>query len=390
MTNGGHAHHGHGHGEGGSQPLPGIGRLADFRQTNVLPLAGLHVALGCHPGPAHGWSMPLWYGGGALDEHVATREAAGLFDRSHLGRFYVTGERASEVLDAVLATDVSRIPVGAVARAVACEPDGSIVELPVLCHVDEGRWLVVAGPRNSDHFVSHLEDAVGQRDVVVTDRMGMTALVELAGPKAFEVMSSVLGEQLAASVAPGGCRELLLGVHRAALARTSSVGEDGYWLLGNPEDIEALWKPFVEDGATSGGLAAHDALRLEAGVLEAPHETPRPATPFAAGLGDLVHFERADGTPRDFTGAVALRAAGASERVGTGLRLEGRRLAKPGSRVRVDGRDIGACVAAGFSPVLQAGIALAYLPPGVERVEVDTDGEWQPATAVAVPFLRRG
>jgi aminomethyltransferase len=330
--------------------------------------------------------MPLWYGG-VFDEHVATREGAGLFDRSHLGRFYVTGERASEVLDAVLATDVSRIPVGRVQRAVACEVDGSVVELPVLCHLDEGRWLVVAGPRNGDHLVSHLEDAIGGRDVVVTDRMGMTALVELAGPRAFEVMSKVLGEPLAMSVESGGCRELLLGMHRAALARTSSVGEDGYWLLGNPEDIEALWRPFIEDGATSAGLAAHDALRLEAGVVEAPHETPRPATPFAAGLGDLVHFERADGTPRDFPGASALRSAAVPERVATGLRLEGPRLAKPGSRVRLDGRDIGACVSAAFSPALDAGIALAYLPPGLERVEVDTDGEWQPAKAVPLPFL---
>src|SRR5688572_4674788 len=167
MTNGGHAHHGHGGGGSQPQPLPGIGRLGEFRQTQVLPLAGLHIELGCHPAPAHGWSMPLWYRGGALDEQVATRDGAGIFDRSHLGRFYVTGERASEVLDVVLATDVSRIPVGAVGRAVACEPDGSIVELPVLCHLDEGRWLVVAGPRNGDHLVSHLEDAIGGRDVVV-------------------------------------------------------------------------------------------------------------------------------------------------------------------------------------------------------------------------------
>ena len=386
MTNGGHAQHAHGPGAAQPQPLPGIGRLAEYRQTQVLPLAGLHVALGCHPAPAHGWSMPLWYGG-VFDEHVATRAAAGLFDRSHLGRFYVTGDRASEVLDAVLATDVSRIPVGAVQRAVACEADGSIIELPVLCHLDEGRWLVVAGPRNGDHLVSHLEDAIGGRDVVVTDRMGMTALVELAGPRAFEVMSKVLGEPLATSVEPGACRELLLGMHRAALARTTRVGEDGYWLLANPEDAEALWRPFVEEGATSAGLAAHDALRLEAGILEAPHETPRPATPLAAGLGDLVQLERVDGTPRDFPGADALRSGSTPERVATGIRLTGPRLAKPGSRVRLDGRDIGACVAAAFSPRLEAGIAVAYLTPGIERVEVDTDGEWQPATAVPRPFL---
>ncbi|MEZ4502151.1 MAG: glycine cleavage T C-terminal barrel domain-containing protein [Dehalococcoidia bacterium] len=371
------------------RPLPGLeGGPLGTASTRVLPLAGMHIELGCHPAPAHGYTMPLWYTG-ALDEQVATREGAGLFDRSHLARFAVTGERAAQVLASVLATDATRIPLGAVRRAVACHEDGSIIDVPTLWHLDEGRWLVTTTPEAGDHLASHLEEAAAGEDVVLTDRESMTALLSLQGPRAHEIASEVLGPALVDSVERDRCRELLLGVHRAALARTSSVGEDGYLLLLNPDDGADIWHGLVEAGATSAGITAHDALRLEAAVIEAPAETPRPATPFAAGLEALVDLDGADG-PRAFPGAQALRDAGPPERRLTGLVLDGPRLAHRGSRVTSDVADVGACVAAGFSPALEAGIALAYLPTSLDGssvLEVDTDGVPQRARIEPLPFV---
>jgi len=371
------------------RPLPGLeGGPFGASSTRVLPLAGLHIELGCHPAPAHGYTMPLWYAG-ALDEQVATREGAGLFDRSHLARFAVTGERAAHVLASLLATDATRIPVGEVRRAVACHEDGSIIDVPTLWHLDEGRWLVTTTPEAGDHLASHLEEAAAGEDVVLTDRESMTALLSLQGPRAHDIAAEVFGPALIDSVGRDRCRELLLGVHRAALARTSSVGEDGYLLLLNPDDGAGIWRGLVDAGATSTGLAAHDALRLEAAVIEAPAETPSPATPFAAGLEALVDLDGVDG-PRAFPGAEALRHAPPPERRLTGLRLDGPRLAHRGSRVTLDGADAGACVAAGFSPTLGAGIALAYLPVSLDAssaLEVDTDGVPQRATVTALPFV---
>ena len=373
------------------RPLEG-GPLAQIG-ARVLPLAGLHIELGCHPAPAHGTTVPLWYAG-PLDEQLATRESAGLFDRSHLARFAVTGDRAAEVLASVLATDATRIGPGEVRRAVACHEDGSIIAAPVLWHLDVGRWLVVTTPEAGDHLASHLEAAAAAADVVTTDREPMTALLSLQGPRAREILIAVFGAALVDSVAREQCRELLLGMHRAALARTSSVGEDGYLLLLNPDDGASIWHALVDAGATSAGFAAHDALRLEAAWLEAPAETPRPATPYAAGLEALVDLDGVDGA-RDFPGAEALRAAPAPERRLVGLRLDGPRLAHRGSRVTLDGADIGACVAAGYSPSLEAAIALAYLPGSLDvttrlevaRLEVDADGIAQGATLTPLPFV---
>ena len=104
---------------------------------------------------------------------------------------------------------------------------------------------------------------------------------------------------------------------------------------------------------------------------------------FADGVESVVDLEG----ERDFPGAEALRGAGEPERRLVGLRLEGSRLAHPGSRVLVDGDDVGACVAAAFSPGLETGVAIAYLPPGVASVEVDTDGQRERAVIVALPFV---
>ncbi|MEI6137162.1 MAG: hypothetical protein WCQ48_07085, partial [Chloroflexota bacterium] len=123
-----------------------IGLDALPQRTNVLPLAPMHLKGGWHPAPVHSFTVPLWFRG-VYDEQESARERAVLFDRSHLGRFYVTGERAAEVLARVLATDARRLAPGTITRAVACRDDGTILDIPTLCHLDEGRWLVISGPR---------------------------------------------------------------------------------------------------------------------------------------------------------------------------------------------------------------------------------------------------
>ena len=393
----GSAHDGHDHGDhaghaaGGIVPPGGpqssLPVLQAPGRTNTLPLAPLHLKSGWHPAPVYGWTLPLWFGG-LYDEQVAARSTAAIFDRSHLGRFYVTGERAADVLARVFATDPHAIPARAVRRAVLCRADGSIVDVATLCHLDAGRWLVVTGPRAQVALRQAVEAAIApDEDVLVRDRLPESVLLSVQGPRAAALLEQVLGPTLPQSVPPGEAHELLLGGYRALVARTSQIGEDGYWLLTSGEVGEHLWESGVAAGIVPAGLAAHDALRLEAGVIESPHETPAPASPAAADLGALVQLNAADSSPRAFPGADALRASGPPERTITGLRIEGRKLATRGARVSVAGRDVGACVAAAWSAKLGAQIALAYLPPGVAGVAVTVDGEALPADVTVLPFV---
>jgi len=356
-------------------------------QTAVLALAHLHMKANWHAAPVHGFTLPLWYRG-TYDEQQTAGEEVVIFDRSHLGRFYVTGDRADAVIDRFFATDPARIPVGQFSRSLVTRHDGTIFDIPTLAHLDEGRWLVISGPRTQVSLREAVEAAVlDGEDVVVRDRLGESVMLEVVGPGAEHALHAVVGSNLPAGVPLGEAHEVLLGGFRALVAHDRALGEDGYWFIVSPEVGEHLWENSLTVGIEPAGLAAWDTLRLEAGTIEAPTETPSPATPYHAGLDHLVHLDDVDGTPREFHGRHALEHREPPERVLVGLRLDGPRLAKRGSRVRSGGVEVGACVNAVYSGALGTGIALAYLPPGLARVEVDTDGAWQPADVTPLPFI---
>ena len=396
--------HEHGHDPAHPHAAPDREAGREALRTNVLPLAPMHLKRGWHPAPVHSFTVPLWFRG-AYDEQEAARERAVILDRSHLGRFYVTGARAAEVLARVLATDVRRISRGTIARAVACREDGTILDIPTLCHLDSGgngdagdgdasRWLVITGPRAQVRLREEVEAALRPGDgVQVRDRLTESVLLSVQGPYSARLLEGVVGPTIPGAVPPGEAHEILLGGYRALVARHGEFGEDGYLFLVSPEVGEHLWEQALAAQIEPAGLAAYDVMRLEAGLIEAPTETPLPATPFHAGLEALVDLDGPEG-PRAFPGARALRMlreVGPPERVLRGLRLEGPRLARRGSRVTaggVDARiDVGACVNAAFSPALGTGIAVAYLSPHLDRVEVDTDGVPQTAAVVSLPFL---
>ena len=369
-------------------PVIGAQQPPAGTRTAVLALAHLHMKANWHAAPVHGFTLPLWYRG-TYDEQQTAGEQVVIFDRSHLGRFYVTGELSDAVLGRLFATDPARILVGRFSRALVCRHDGTIFDIPTLAHLDEGRWLVISGPRTQVALREAVEGAIAEgEDVLVRDRLGESVMLEVVGPGAEHALHAVVGSNLPGGVPEGEAHEVLLGGFRALVAHDRALGEEGYWFIVSPEVGEHLWENSLTVGIEPAGLAAWDTLRLEAGTIEAPTETPSPATPYHAGLGDLVHLEALDGSQREFHGRHALEHRDPPERVLVGLKLDGPRLAKRGSRIRAGGVDVGACVNAVYSGAVGSGIAVAYLSPDLARVEVDTDGVWQPADVVALPFIK--
>jgi aminomethyltransferase len=362
--------------------LPVIGAQPAAVRTNVLALAHLHMKAGWHPAPVHSFTLPLWYRG-TYDEQQAARERAVIFDRSHLGRFYVTGERAQDVLGRVFATDPATVGPAQARRVVACREDGTVLDIATLCHLEVGRWLVITGPRAQTVLRETVEAYIEPgEDVAVRDRLGESVMLTVVGPEAAHMLEAIVGATIPGAVPEGEAHELLLGGYRALVLHDRELGEDAYTFITSPEVGEHLWENSVSVGIEPAGLAAWDTMRLEAGSIEANTETPPPATPFHAGLGHLVDTSG----DREYRGLHALHHV-EPERLLVGLRLDGPRLAKRGSRIRANGVEVGACVNAVYSGALGGGIALAYLRPDFARVEVDTDGQWQPADIVPLPFI---
>ena len=364
-----------------------------------------HAALGASFTDFGGWQMPLKYGS-ELAEHRAVREAAGLFDLSHMGEVWATGPNAGAFLDYALVGKLSAVAVGKAKYSLICAEDGGIIDDLIVYRVAEEDYLVVPNAGNAAIVAAELEARraqFGGEGVTLRDASAETSLIAVQGPNA---------ESIVLQLVPGEHAEDVTGLKYYAaieleaagvpvlLARTGYTGEDGFELFVANDRAAELWAAVRAAGENHGlvpcGLASRDSLRLEAGMPLYGNELSRDVTPFEAGLGGVVALKSKEG---DFVGRAALQAKkddGAGTTSGrrlVGLRGLGRRAARSHYPVLKDGRQVGEVTSGQPSPTLGYPIALAYVDvalaePGTE-LEVDLRGKAELFEVVALPFYKR-
>ena len=248
-----------------------------------------------------GWQMPLRYASETA-EHHAVRRAAGLFDLSHMGEILVNGPGAGAALDYALTGFLSGLRPGRARYTMICAEDGGVLDDLVVYRQDEDEFLVIANAANTDVVLASLRERAAGRDAQVTDATGDYALVAIQGPAAAGILAPLAGGlDLAAIKYYAGAFGEVAG-RKAWVARTGYTGEDGFEVFCRPEDAEPIWSALVSQGTPAGlvpaGLAARDTLRLEAGMPLYGNELGPDVTPFEAGLGRVVKFDK----PGEFVG----------------------------------------------------------------------------------------
>jgi aminomethyltransferase len=343
------------------------------------PLDAAHRALGAKMVPFGGWEMPLSYPGGTLAEHRACRSGAVAFDVSHLGTVRVEGPHALEHLNGTLTNDLHKIGPGrAQYTHLLADGDASVLDDIIVWWVDEHHFDVMPNASNTERVIA----ALGGTDVTA-DR----AIIAIQGPEARSRMKAVSEE--AAAVPHFGVAAFTWNGARCVGAGTGYTGEDGIECAVPSAQAESFWQAVIDAGVTPAGLGARDTLRLEAGLPLHGHELGPGITPLQAGLGWVVAWGK--GT---FHGRAALemeRERGV-RRLLRGLEVEGRQPPREGYDVTIKGRPVGKVTSGNYSPSLERGIALAFLPPDTEigaRVAVDIRGTPVPATVVKPPFVAK-
>ncbi|MFI8525245.1 glycine cleavage system aminomethyltransferase GcvT [Promicromonospora sukumoe] len=386
--------------------------MGEDRKT---PLHDEHVALGASMTPFGGWLMPLRYTSD-LAEHRAVREAAGLFDLSHMGNINVTGPDAAAFLDHALVGYISKVREMGARYSMICAEDGSVLDDLIVYHDAPGEYSVVANAANAELVLAKLGERTAGFDVVLKDVQPGQALIAVQGPRAAEIMLATAGLVEDAEISGGtafadlkyyACMGMRFEGEPLLVGRTGYTGEDGFELWVSAEKAVALWRALLAAGEPFGlvpaGLSARDSLRLEAGMPLYGHELDTTTTPFEAGLGRVVRLDKVsdDGTPIPFVGrdALAARKQSPPARVLVGLRGEGRRPARADHEVvqRGVGNEVGAVVgrvtSGAPSPTLGYPIALAYVTPEVSaegtELAVDVRGRAEPFVVVPAPFYRR-
>ncbi|WP_028278256.1 glycine cleavage system aminomethyltransferase GcvT [Arthrobacter sp. I3] len=353
-----------------------------------------------------GWQMPLKYES-ELAEHHAVRNAAGLFDLSHMGEVWVSGPDAAGFLDYALVGKLSAIAVGKAKYSLICNTDGGIIDDLITYRRGEDRYLVVPNAGNAKVVAAALAERAGSGkeggfDVTVQDASAETSLIAVQGPNAEAILLTLVPTEqhvLVTGLKYYAAVEVQIKGQDLLLARTGYTGEDGFEIYIPNEDAAGLWEALLEAGEEYGlipaGLASRDSLRLEAGMPLYGNELSRYVNAYAAGLGPVVSLTKES----DFVGKEALtaiKAAGVGSSIGqklVGLKGTGRRAARAHYSVLKNGTLIGEVTSGQPSPTLGYPVALAYVDvensePGT-IVDVELRGKTEPFEVVALPFYKR-
>ena len=356
------------------------------------PLYERHLALGARMVPFAGWDMPVQYTS-VLDEHMAVRTKAGLFDVSHMGEVAVRGRDALAFLQHVTSNDVSRLTPGRIQYSALTTPQGTFVDDLLVYKLAEDDYLLVINAGNTPKDAAWLAAEARAFDVDVADVSARWCQLALQGPAAESILAPLTATALSAIKYYGFERGEVAGVP-CLVSRTGYTGEDGFELYGPWEEAERLWHAVLSAGAPEGlvpaGLAARDTLRLEAAMRLYGNDMDEHTTVLEADLGWIVGWKKAE-----FIGADVLRrqrAEGVPRKL-IGFEVLDRGIARHGHEVFVNGERAGVVTSGTQTPFLKKSIGMAYLPSASATAgtefEIDVRGRRLKAQVVPMPFYKR-
>jgi aminomethyltransferase len=338
-----------------------------------------------------GWEMPVRYQS-EIAEHKAVRQAAGLFDVSHMGEVRVRGAGALDLLQRLTPNDVAKLQPGRAHYSGLLTAEGTYLDDLLIYQLADADYLVVVNAANAAADLAWIRSQP-RADCEVADESERYALLALQGPLAAEILARHTAADLGAIRYYRFAEGEVAGA-RCLISRTGYTGEDGFELYLPPDAAPRVWDALLGSGAGDGllpaGLSARDTLRLEAGMALYGHELDRSTTPLEAGLDWVVKLDKGD-----FVGREALlrqRESGVERRL-IGFEVTDRGIARQGHLVHHGGRQVGEVASGTWSPTLEKAVGTAYVPaqlaePGT-GLEIAVRQRRLAARVVELPFYRR-
>jgi aminomethyltransferase len=324
----------------------------------ILPLDNWHRARGARMVAFAGYQMPVQYEG-IIAEHLWTRASAGLFDVSHMGQLLIAGPGAEKGLETLLPADLALLKDGRLRYSLLLNVEGGIID-DLMITRRGGHFYTVVNGATKYGDIEQMEGRLPR--TVVLDHMKEQALLALQGPKAVDALSRLVPGVERLSFMTGEAFDIRGA--RAWISRSGYTGEDGFEISIQARDAEMVASLIAEQPEVRPiGLGARDSLRLEAGLPLYGHDLDYATTPIEADLGFAISKRRrAEGGFAGWPRIIRELAEG-PVRKRVGLAIEGRQPVREGAvMVDVEGSEVGKVTSGGFSPSLEAPIAMAYVP----------------------------
>ncbi|MFL6451782.1 MAG: glycine cleavage system aminomethyltransferase GcvT [Bryobacteraceae bacterium] len=365
--------------------------VSDLRRT---PLCDTHCQLKAKLIEFGGWYMPVQYSG-ILQEHTAVRQAAGLFDVSHMGEIEVRGPDAQNLVNYVSTNNASKLKVGQAQYSGLLYEHGGFVDDILVHKVSDSHFFICVNASNQrkDHEHIELAKLKGNFQAEVEFASERYAQLAVQGPRALETLQKLTSTDLAAIKYYWFVDGKVLN-HPARIARTGYTGEDGFEIYVAPDVSAETWNAILQAGEEFGilpcGLGARNTLRLEAKMALYGHEITATINPLEADLAWIVKMDKGE-----FIGRQALEKSGSEgiSRKLVGFEMKGRGIGRDGYEVWLDGKPAGWVTSGGPSPTLNKNIGLCYLPtekavPGID-IQVMIRNSPVDAVTVQTPFYKR-
>jgi aminomethyltransferase len=362
-------------------------------QLYKTPLHARHRALGARMVPFAGWEMPVEYSG-IVQEHLAVRTKAGLFDVSHMGEIELAGKDALAAVQMISTNDAAKLSVGQAQYSGLTTPAGTFVDDLLVYRLANDHFMLVVNAGDISKKYRWVADHVnGVGDVSVVNSSSRYALLAIQGPAAAAIVQQLTSVELPSIRYYWFAHGEVAGI-RSIISRTGYTGEDGFEIFIAPQSAERMWNALLETGAAAGlvpvGLGARDTLRLEAGLRLSGQDIDETTSVLEAGLGWIIGKNKKE----NFIGREALEA---QKQSGLARKLVGFEMAAPGIArhgytAHAQGKT-GVVTSGTQTPLLKKAIGLAYLPieatPAGTDFEVEIRGRMTPARVVPLPFYKR-
>jgi aminomethyltransferase len=356
------------------------------------PLYDSHVLLGARMVEFAGWEMPVQYSG-PIPEHMGVRQAAGLFDVSHMGEIEVRGADALALVQRLTTNDVARLQDNQVQYSTMTNDQGGVIDDLLVYRINETYYLLVVNASGIDTDFEWIAQHHGTLDVDVQNTSDAFALLALQGPRAEFILQRICDHMLDRIPYYWSQQVAVDGVS-CRVSRTGYTGEDGFEILCEATAAKRIWNRLLvighEDGLLPCGLAARNTLRLEAALRLYGNDMDQTTTPLEAGLGWVVKLNKGDFIGRD---ALQRQKAEGLRRKLVGFEVLDKAPARDGYPVVINGQQVSSVASGSYAPFLKKNIGMVYLP--IEHTGIGTEfsivirGREVLARVVEIPFYKR-
>lgn len=361
------------------------------------PLNEVHRKIGGKMVDFGGWDMPVQYPAGVIEEHLRTRNAAGLFDVSHMGEIWVEGEDAIAFVNRLTTNDVTKLIDGQAHYSTLTNEKGGVVDDLLVYRFDQDKLLLVVNAATTEKDWAWITSHKKEENITLTNASIDYCQIAVQGPDAIGILQKLtetnLGEIKYYHFTTGKVDSV-----ESIISRTGYTGEDGFEVYADAQYAEQLWNKLLETGSYGSeggilpcGLAARNTLRLESGMSLYGHELSEEITPLEANLGWITKLQKGD-----FIGSEALsrqKETGLTRKL-AGFEMIDKGIARDDFDVYVGSEKVGHVTSGSPAPFLKKNIGLAFVPVEFakigQEIKIDVRGKHLAAAVVPTPFYKRG